>query len=276
MRFPLDKIQTVCWSLFFKVTLLFLVLASGPLMSQSSISCLPEKPTQFPYHVLDYTNTLSAQEIQDLEKNLNQFQNTTSNQIVVVLMDDLCGYSTIEIGTELIHRWGVGDEKKDNGIAIVIKPHGTSVERKVSIATGRGLEAVIMDGKAGEIERQKMIPFFKQNQFYQGILAGVEAVKPLASKEFHDKQVVAPSINWVKILFIIIIIIIVLIVKLKGARNYSRMNHIGLWEALWLTSFISNSRGGGGSSWGDFNSGGGGFGGFGGGDSGGGGAESGW
>ncbi len=67
---------------------------------------------------------LSAQEEEQLERKLEDFANKTSNQIVIVVVDDLNGLEPYDFATRLGHKWGVGQAKFDNGIVILIKPTG--------------------------------------------------------------------------------------------------------------------------------------------------------
>ena len=88
---------------------------------------------------------------QKIEQRLRSFEDSTGNQIVVVVTDDLLGYEDWEYATELGQKWGVGQEDKDNGIVFLIKPSGGKGERKTFIAIGEGLEGVIPDALTGTI-----------------------------------------------------------------------------------------------------------------------------
>ncbi len=272
MKFPLEN-KLVFSSWVKKCVLLFLLL--GFQFKGVAIDCIPDKPTGSPFLVYDNTGTLSANEINSLENDLVNFSKTTSNQIVVVLLNDLCGYSGSEFGTALGEQWGVGKENKDNGIVILIKPTGSKSERVVAIEIGRGLEAVITDGTAKLIEKNEMIPSFKKGEIYQGIVNALNVLKPLAKKEFSEADYAKRGPGIGMIVLVVLIIIVVIAFKFFQAKTYSQQNHVGLWQALWLMSMM-NSGGVGRGSWGNFSGGSGGFGGFGGGSFGGGGAESSW
>ena len=265
-----------------KIITLFFLFAAISLQSQD---CIPEKPRSYPFMVYDNTNSLSPQEVQALENELEKFSRETSNQIVVVFLSDLCGYSAADFGTELGQRWGVGKEKEDNGIVILVKPTGEKKERTAAIAVGRGLEPVISDGTAGSILRNEMIPNFKNGDYYMGVVSALKILEPLAKKEFNQTDYEKRSSGGnIGVVFLIILAAIFIIgFKSVQARSYARTNHTSFWTALMLMSFMNRGRG----SWNDFHSGRGGFGGgggggfggfggFGGGSFGGGGAESNW
>src|SRR6188768_3815102 len=76
---------------------------------------IPEKP-EFQTSVYDYANLLSSSEKMQLEDKLVRYSDSTSTQIVVVSIESLKGEYIGELAPKWAHKWGVGDEKKDNGI----------------------------------------------------------------------------------------------------------------------------------------------------------------
>ena len=62
-----------------------------------------------------------------------------------MIVDDLGGYDINGFSIVIIHDWGVGQAKKDNGIVIVVKLIGPEGDRDVYIAVGYGLEGAILD-----------------------------------------------------------------------------------------------------------------------------------
>src|SRR5688500_11392397 len=92
-----------------------------------------------PRLVNDYADKLTPEQEAILERKLVAYDDSTSNQIVIVVMDNLKGYEASDFATELGERWGVGGSGKfDNGIVILV-----STDRKAFIAIGRGLEGAI-------------------------------------------------------------------------------------------------------------------------------------
>ena len=86
-----------------------------------------------------------------LEKKLVAFDDSTSNQIAVVIVETLEGYSANEIATALGRAWGVGGKEKNNGVVVLISTGGGDGLRDVYIATGYGLEGAIPDATAKAI-----------------------------------------------------------------------------------------------------------------------------
>ncbi|MES2589018.1 MAG: TPM domain-containing protein [Bacteroidota bacterium] len=117
----------------------------------------------------EFPNFLSKKESKALEFKLQDFAKKTSNQIVIVIVDDLKGYEPGEFAMNLGNLWGVGQKEKDNGIVILVKPTGTAGDRKVQISVGLGLETIITDSYASEIVEKTLIPNFKLQEYYIGL-----------------------------------------------------------------------------------------------------------
>jgi uncharacterized protein len=262
-----------------KLIIVFLIV-SGTILTARAQN-IPARPNP-PRLVNDFTATLSKSQIQQLETKLVDYNDSTSTQIVVVLVSDLGNYEAADFAYKLGESWGVGRKGQNNGAVVLIKPKTERSRGKAFIATGYGLEGVIPDALARRIVEVEMIPSFMENNYFAGIDKALNTIFSLASgaytsDEYLNRQQEAPSGAW--FVPIIIIAIIFLMMKLSRSNNHIGNNkNLPLWTALWLASQAGKSHGG---SWGSFSGGsrgfgGGGFGGFGGGSFGGGGAGGSW
>ncbi len=257
--------------------------------------CFPSKNNE--RLLYDVANLLSSTEQIALENKLDQFAASTSNQIAVVIVSDLCGMDKAQFTIELGEAWGLGQGKSDNGLLMLIKPKTGTEKGKYFIAVGRGLEGAIPDAKLYLIEENEMVPRFRQNDMYGGINAGLDVLMSLAKGEYNidsyaDKKVSSDGAGMGFILlFVLLFIGVFLLDKASQVRRYANMNNIPFWTAWTLLSVASskykgyygnfsggsgNFGGFGGFGGGGSSSGGGGFGGFGGGSFGGGGAGGEW
>ena len=236
--------------------------------------CLLEKaPVQD--LVQDYANVMSDAEEESLRQALVAFNDSVSNQILIVTVTDLCGYEKSEFTYTLGEKWGVGQDGKDNGIVIMIKPKEIDGRGEVFIAPGYGLEGVLPDAIAKRIVENEMIPHFKQQDYYGGIESAATTIMEITGGEYtaDDYANGAGLKNMLPFLGVIFIVILIMIIKARKTRQYASTNSMGFWAAWALLNASSRSHGG---SFGNFGSGGGGFGGFGGGSFGGGGAGGSW
>lgn len=241
---------------------------------------IPAKPSP-PRLVNDFAGVLTPQQRQALEDKLVNFEKTTSNQIAIVLENEMAHGEIVNLedyAYQIFNKWGIGTKENDNGILI----YAAIKQRKVRIEMGYGLEPAIVDGIAGEVIRNQIAPNFRNGDYYQGLDQAVEALMPLAKTEFSearkqpDKKTGIGLTGKTIILAIIFIIAIIFLFRKKGGdggdsggrRGYRSRGGGGPVFIPWGGGF-----GGGG---GGFGGGGGGFGGFGGGSSGGGGASGSW
>lgn len=234
----------------------------------------PAKPTKL---VNDYTNTLSAAQLAQLEQKLVAFDDSSSTQIAIAVLKSVGDYDINEYTLELGRKWGVGQAGKNNGIMIVVAVG----DRKISIQTGYGLEGVLPDIYAKRIIENEIKPHFKSGDYFSGLNAGTDAIIKYTKGEYkNDRPAAKGKGGGASSVLVIIIIIVVIIIMLRrggGGGGGQVIGGRGVADALFWTMLLGGGRGGsGGGGWGGGSSGGGGFGGFGGGGFGGGGSSGSW
>ncbi|MFL5752503.1 MAG: TPM domain-containing protein [Bacteroidia bacterium] len=241
------------------------------LMIHSGFAQIPERPSpQRLYNNLskEFPEFLSVSEAAQLEDKLDKFSKETSNQICVVVVDDLGGYEASEFATQLGQKWGVGQGKFNNGVVILIKPSGGEGQRDLFIAVGYGLEGAIPDITTKKIREEEMYPYFARGEYYTAIDRATTVLMKLAKGEINSKEYGGSGAggfvkkNWIAII-VIIILIFIFFGRGGGGTTYGRSGR------YYGGGFGGGGFGGGGSS-------GGGFGGFGGGSFGGGGSGGKW
>lgn len=233
---------------------------------------IPERPDP-PRLVNDFAGILEPSQVNQLEDSLVLFAQETSTQIVVVTVKSLNGYDKADFAYRIGENWGVGQKGKNNGIVMLVKPKYENESGQVFIATGYGLEGVIPDAVAnGKIIDNEMIPRFRENDYFGGILNGTRVIMSLARGEYTAEQYQGKAIETGlpggAVIIILIIFIIIIISITKGGKNNRSYNTGSRNLPLWILLGMMNAKGRGGS-WSDFSGGRGGFGGFGGGGGGG-------
>jgi len=269
-----------------KTIILFLFLglfANSFLFSQETDIPNPMKPVRL---VNDFAGIFSANQVAQLEHALVAFNDTTSTQISVVTVASLNGYDIGDFTDRLGEKWRVGQKGLDNGVIILVKPKLNAQDRGFArISVGYGLEDVIPDAMANRIVDEIMIPEFKNDDYFRGVVKAVQAVMGLSTGKYKA----LPQNESPLIALLPIIIIIVIIILLMGRSNRNNKDDFGSGRGgrsssvlpwLFLGSALGGSGrgfgGGGGFGGGSGFGGGGGFGGFGGGGFGGGGASGSW
>ena len=241
-------------------------------MSQAQFK-IPEAPKK-QTSVYDYSKLLSLSEARSLEQKLIRYSDSTSTQIVVIVINSTNGEDINYLAANWGEKWGIGQKGKDNGIVLLL----AKGDRKVAIQAGRGTEGVLTDLMSKRIIESRIIPEFKRGSYYKGLDKGTDGIfevltgefkenrKPKSKKEGKDFLRVIP--------FIVIFILFIIFRNKGGGRNGGRRSGSGALLDILVLSSIGRSGGFGGSSSGGSS---GGFGGgFGGGSFGGGGASGGW
>ncbi len=253
-----------------KLVLLFTLLLS--FVSQAQLK-IPEKPSFIP-PVIDSTNTLSSQEKEDLYKKLAIYSDSTSTEMFVMIVSTTQGEEIKRYATDLGQKWQIGQKGKDNGIILLIAKD----DRKMAIQTGYGVEHLLTDALSKRIIETIIKPNFKQDQYYQGIDEGTNAIFRVLKGEFKNvKSKKEGSILPILVIIGFVVIFLIIAAKNKG-KNGGNSGGFGAPNLMDVIILSSMGRGGGFGS-GGFGGGssGGGFGGFGGGGSfGGGGASGSW
>ncbi|SKC13287.1 TPM domain-containing protein [Dyadobacter psychrophilus] len=229
---------------------------------------IPKKPDP-PKLVNDFANQLNASEEEQLEQKLIAYNDSTSSQIVIVIVPTTGDYPIADYALKLGREWGVGQKDKDNGIVLLWAP----TDRKVYISTGYGLEGAIPDAIAKRIITQVITPQFKNGQFYQGLDQGVDMIFKYATGEYKaDPNESNDDGSFPPLLIVIIIFIVIMIFVFRNRNNGGGRGGFGGFGGPVIWPYTTHS--GGGSFSGNWGGGGssGGFGGFGGGSFGGGGA----
>ena len=235
--------------------------------------------------VVDQADLLRPEQEFDLKSKSEALEAATGRQFVVATVKSLEGRTIEEYGYQLGRHWKIGDEKRDDGVILLVAPN----EKKVRIETGYGARVFLTDAVSGLIVQNTILPKFRQGDMAGGIMAGADQIidqmklspeqAAANAAKAEQQRRAAPQVGIAG--FIPVIIIMIIFFSIIGSlsrrargRRYSRRSHSGVnpWVVLWgLNELSRGSRGGG---WGG---GGGGFGGFGGGgDFGGGGAGVSW
>ncbi|MBK5213522.1 MAG: TPM domain-containing protein [Flavobacteriaceae bacterium] len=230
---------------------------------------IPPKPS-VQTSLYDYVNLLTPSQKTALENKLIRYADSTSTQIVCIIIGSTNGEDISMLGAEWGQKWGIGQKGEDNGIVITLAKD----DRKVDINTGYGIEYRITDLMSERIINRIMIPEFKEGNFYAGLDQGSDAIFAALKGEFKEDRDFGKKDSGHIPFFIIFVFIIIILALIRRGGKGGKGGGGSLLDIIVLSSLGRGGFGGGGGS---FGGGGGGFGGgFGGGGFGGGGASGGW
>ncbi len=261
--------------LFWKTSLHLILLI---LLTQSVVAQDIPAPMSPPRLVNDFANIFSETEKQALETKLLAYNDTTSTQIYIVTVKDLSGYAVSDYAFKIGEKWEIGQKGKDNGAVILIKPKIGNSRGQAYISVGYGLEARVNDAYAGRIVRDRMIPYFMQNDYFSGANAAIDTMIKRLEGEFDPEMQQEEGMPVAAIiLFVIFFILFIIAISKKGDgdQNIGSDGQSGSRRGpVFFPPIVGGGRRGSFGSGGGF--GGGGFGGGGGGRFGGGGAGGSW
>ncbi|MCU7497276.1 MAG: TPM domain-containing protein [Ignavibacteria bacterium] len=213
----------------------------------------------------DFTGTLSEEELAYLNRDLKTFSDTTSNQVIFLMVSSIGDYPLESYSYEVAAKNKIGTKENSNGILFLV----VKEDRKFRIEVGYGLEGPLPDALSNSILRNEVKPYFQRGNYFEGIRSGLDAIKAATAGEYKAKTKKHTGTNFKGLAtFIIILLFILFNFIFRGGRRRRGGGFI-----FW---------GGGGSGFGGFggggSGGGGGFGGFsgGGGSFGGGGSSGSW
>ena len=257
-----------------KLTKLFIVfifaLFSLTTVHAQNVIAKPNPPVL----VTDMAGVLSPEQKQALENKLVAIDDSSSNQIAVVILPTLEGNPIEEYSTKLFREWGIGNKKTNNGILLLIAIQ----DKKIRIEVGYGLEGAVPDITANSIIDNDIKPAFREGAYYEGIDKATDDIAKAAVGEYkvqREKKSKSKGSNAILFLFIVFIIVAILGKKGGGGSNIGGGGFSDIATGMLLGSLLGGGGRSGGGGWGGGDNGGG-FGGFGGGSSGGGGASGGW
>ncbi|MBI5025444.1 MAG: TPM domain-containing protein [Nitrospirae bacterium] len=244
--------------MFKKISILLVVIFCLP----GAAFCLDIPRAQNAY-INDYAGLLSSSVATDLNNTLYNYEQQTSNQVVVAVFDSLGSESLEDFSIRLAQQWKIGQKGRDNGVILLI----FKTDRKIRIEVGYGLEGYLTDAVSSSIIRNEIVPYFQKGDYDNGVLSGVKAIIAATKGAYKAKSNPKKSSdNWLGLIILISPILILLHFLLRTrAWTVSSRGHRTYHGGFFGGGFGGGISGGDGGGSGGF--GGGGGGGFGGGGS---------
>ncbi len=133
--------------------------------------------------VNDYAGMLSPAAASTLEARLRDLETTDSTQIVILTVPSLEGDSLESFSIRVAEKWKIGQKKLDNGVILL----AARDDRKVRIEVGYGLEGSLTDLISGRIIQDVITPRFREGNYDEGFVQGVDAVIAVVRGEFTSR-----------------------------------------------------------------------------------------
>lgn len=245
-------------------------LLAGP--AQAQLQAVPPLSAR----VTDTAGMLDATQRARLEAVLAEHEAKSGNQIAVLLVKSTEPEAIEQFGIRVADAWKLGRKGVDDGVLLLVARDNPGALRRLRIEAGRGVQGVLTDAQSKRILQDVIAPHFRQNNYYEGLVAGVGAISTLLNQEKFPEvaqQPVAPAGQGAEGGGIGMFGLLALVFGFMLLRSMFKPRGPRLSRGGWgsgatgfiLGSVLSNvGHGGGGFSGGGFGGGGGGFGGGGG------------
>lgn len=143
--------------------------------STDGFAPIPELRTR----VTDNALILGADAKQQLEQKLVAFEQATGGQLAVLTVKTTQPETIEQYAFRVATTWKLGGKGSDKGALLVLAMD----DKKIRIEVGYGWEGALPDVTAKRIIRETIAPFFKQNQFAQGIDAAIDKIQLAVSAD---------------------------------------------------------------------------------------------
>ncbi|MBS1682335.1 MAG: TPM domain-containing protein [Bacteroidetes bacterium] len=137
-------------------------------------------PELWNQRVHDDAHVLQQATVDQLEKTLKAYEDSTSNQIAILLVQSLDGEVLEDYSLRVAEKWKLGQKEKDNGVLLLIAVD----DHKMRIEVGQGLEGVLTDAQSNRIIRNEIAPEFRRGDYDAGINNGVSAIVKAIGGEY--------------------------------------------------------------------------------------------
>jgi uncharacterized protein len=161
--------------------------------------------------VTDLTSTLAPADAQALVAKLAAWEQQTGNQLAVLIVPTTKPEPIEAYAIRVADAWKIGRKGQDNGALLLVAKD----DKKLRIEVGYGLEGALTDATSRRIIAETIAPFLRQNQFAQGINAGVDQIisvvtkgEPMAAKPAAKPQARSGGGFPIEMLLIIVFVVV--------------------------------------------------------------------
>jgi len=137
-------------------------------------------PELWGIRVHDDAHALKQETVDQLEKELKTYEDSTSNQIAILIVQSLEGDVLEEYTLRVAEKWKLGTKNKDNGVLLLVAVD----DHKMRIEVGQGLEGVLTDAQSSRIIRNEIAPEFRRGDYDAGVKAGIDGIVKAIAGEY--------------------------------------------------------------------------------------------
>jgi uncharacterized protein len=174
-----------------QILLAFALVSVIAVQAQYTVETIPNTKLTTGSYVSNPDNVISEITITKIDSILIQLEKQTTVQVAVVAVNSIGDNDLFEFAQALFNKWGLGNKSNDNGLLILLAKD----DHQIRIHTGDGLEGTLPDATCKKIERDFMLPEFKNGNYDNGMLAGITAVNRILTDARYAEELNATESN---------------------------------------------------------------------------------
>lgn len=214
------------------LALIFSIILLIPLQAQEKVYTVDNLPKVHLQNKMQYVcnpaGILSQESCNEIDAMLYALEQQTGIETVVAVVPSIGNAECFDFSHELLNKWGVGKKEKNNGLVILL----VTDQRCIQFYTGYGLEGVLPDAISKRIQTKYMIPYLKDGNWNEGMVAGIKATcQRLDGSMENDTFSETKSDNPIGIFLVVLCFAgIGIVAVFIAARNQSRCPKCGKHE----------------------------------------------
>jgi len=219
---------------------------------------IPPAPSRY---FNDGAGLVASDDAERLNAKLHDFDQQTSNQILVAIFPELPEPSLEDFTVRTAQAWRVGQKKLDNGAILFVFVK----DRRSRIEVGYGLEGALPDATCKGILEDRLSPAFRDGRYAAGLEAAIDAMMAATRGEYTaaPRRSTPPRAGGfpqgcVTLIVLFLVFGLPILFRRRGGRTYGGG---GWWTGGWGGGGFGGGGGWGGGGGGGFSGGGGSFGG---------------
>ncbi len=230
--------------------LFIILLVATRLNAQSTVESIPNQKLINGSFVSNPDNILDGGTVTEIDTLLKSLEIKTSVQVAVVVVESIGDSDVFEFAQNLFITWGIGNKENDNGLLVLL----VNDQHTIRFHTGDGVEGVLPDVVCKRIQRDYMLPEFKNGNYNAGMLAGLRQVEKILVDPTYSQELSQPEENeisdWLAFViflsvFVSPVLLILFIVKASKGRfadskkpEHTPYPEMRMSRWAWLLEFV--------------------------------------
>ncbi|WAC39201.1 TPM domain-containing protein [Pedobacter sp. SL55] len=152
---------------------------------QHSLSSIPDPKKQGQDHFVSNPDGI-LYNVSVLDEALVELEKQTKVEFAVVVVSNFDeNQEDFEFAKALFDKWKIGKAGSNNGLLLLIAKD----RRKYRFISGDGVEGLLPDIVLKQIGERQLVPAFRENQYDEGILQAIDAVKDILTNPNANAEI---------------------------------------------------------------------------------------